>query len=207
MHKLFNWLPWGKPRCFHPIQASSIELTEPITNEVQDLGEAQVKLVQNVETAWLKKENRPVDGNCCGLYDFQFLTMQLDNLDEQAVQVSLIQLAESDNHEIQSLGDSKVQVLESSASVSSLWQSGKRDPDCIINAAVDEETSDGFSFSTSMAYAPHRPSGCGYYQNSHGFQGDYYARGRRDRRASSYHPALYEEEFYVIEDRLAHRRR
>src|SRR6266436_76107 len=55
--ELFDWLPWGKPRCFHPIQASSVELMEPITNEVQDLGEAQVKLVQNVETARLKKEN------------------------------------------------------------------------------------------------------------------------------------------------------
>src|SRR5258707_6580993 len=170
----------GKPRCFHPIQALSVELTEPITNEVQDLGEAQVKLVQNVETVWLKKENRPVDGNCCGLCDFQFLTMWLENLNEQVVQASLIQLTESDNHEIQSLGDSKVQVLESSASVSSLWQSGKRDPDCIINAAVDEETSDGFSFLTSMAYALCRPSGHGYYQNSRGFWGGYYAHGGRD---------------------------
>ena len=163
MRELFDWLPWGKPRCFRPIQASSVELTEPITNEVQDLGEAQVKLVQNVETARLKKENRPVDGNCRGLYGFQFLTVRLENLNEQVVQASLIQLAESDNHEIQSLGDSKVQVLESSASVSSSWQSGKRDLDCVINAAVDEETSDGFSFSTSMAYALRRPSGRGYY--------------------------------------------
>ena len=89
--------------------------------------------------------------------------MWLESLNEQAVQASLIQLTESDNHEIQSLGESKVQVLESSASVSSSWQSGKRDPDCVINAAVDEETSDGFSFLTSMAYALHRPSGCGHY--------------------------------------------
>src|SRR5258708_36195312 len=80
--ELFDLLPWGKPGCFHPIQASSVEFTEPITNEVQDLGEAQVKLVQNVETVWLKKENRPVDGNCCGLCDFQFLTMWLENLNE-----------------------------------------------------------------------------------------------------------------------------
>src|SRR5260221_6323757 len=119
MHELFDWLPWGKPRCFRPIQASSVELMEPITNEVQDLGEAQVKLVQNVEAVWLKKENRLVDGNCHGLYDCQSLTMQLENLNERAAQASLIQLTESDNHEIQSLGDSKVQVLESSASVSS----------------------------------------------------------------------------------------
>src|SRR5258708_7002692 len=180
MRELFDWLPWGKPRCFRPIQASSVELTEPITNEVQDLGEAQVKLVQNVETARLKKENRPVDGNCRGLYGFQFLTVRLENLNEQVVQASLIQLAESDNHEIQSLGDSKVQVLESSASVSSSWQSGKRDLDCVINAAVDEETSDSFSFSTSMAYAPRRPSGRGYYRNSRGFWGGYYAHGGRD---------------------------
>ena len=116
-------------------------------------------------------------------------------------------MTESDNHEIQSLGESKVQVLESSASVSSLWQSGKRDLDCIINAAVDEETSDSFSFLTSMAYALHRPSSHGYYQNSHGFQGGYYAHGGRDQRASLYHLALYEEEFYAIEDRLACRRR
>src|SRR5258708_8742398 len=163
MCELFDWLLWGKPRCFHPIQALSVELMEPITNEVQDLGEAQVKLVQKVETVWLKKENRLVDGNCHGLYDCQFSTVWLENLDEQVVQASLIQLTESDNHEIQSLGESKVQVLESSASVSSLWQSGKRDLDCIINAAVDEETSDSFSFSTSMACALHRPSGCGYY--------------------------------------------
>src|SRR5258708_12252685 len=101
--------------------------------------------------------------------------MWLENLDEQVAQVSLIQLAESDNHEIQSLGDSKVQVLESSASVSSSWQSGKRDPDCVINAAVDEETSDGFSFSTSMAYPLPRPTGHGHSRTSHGFRGDYYA--------------------------------
>ncbi len=180
MCELFNWLLWGKPGCFHPIQALSVELMEPITNEVQDLGEAQVKLVQNVETVQLKKENRLVNGNCHGPCDFQFLTVQLENLNEQVVQVSLIQLMESDNHEIQSLGESKVQVLESSASVSSLWQSGKRDPDCIINAAVDEETSDGFSFLTSMAYALCRPSGHGYYQNSRGFWGGYYAHGGRD---------------------------
>src|SRR5258708_4391233 len=180
MCELFNWLLWGKPGCFHPIQALSVELMEPITNEVQDLGEAQVKLVQNVETMQLKKENRPVNGNCCGLCDFQFLTVWLENLDEQVVQASLIQLMESDNHEIQSLGDSKVQVLESSASVSSSWQSGKRDLDCVINVAVDEETLDGFSFLTSMACAPHRPSGHGYYRNSCGFWGGYYAHGGRD---------------------------
>src|SRR5258708_1967677 len=207
MRGLVDWIAGGNLGCVEQIQASSIELTEPITNEVEDLGEVQVKLVQNVETAQLKKENRPVNGNCRGLHGFQFLTVRLENLDEQAAQASLIQLAESDNHEIQSLGDSKVQVLESSASVSSSWQSGKRDPDCVINAAVDEETSDGFSFSTSMAYAPHRPSGHGYYRNSCGFRGGYYARGGRDQRVSLYCPALYEEEFYVIEDRLAHRRR
>src|SRR5258708_38697215 len=110
MHELFDWLPWGKPRCFRPIQASSVELMEPITNEVQDLGEARVKLVQNVETVWLKKENRPVDGNCCGVCAFEFLTMWLENLNEQVVQATLTQLPESNNHEIQSLGDSKVQV-------------------------------------------------------------------------------------------------
>src|SRR5258707_12319707 len=106
--------------------------------------------------------------------------MQLESLNEQVVQASLIQLTESDNHEIQSLGESKVKVLESSASVSSSSQSGKRDLDCIINAAVDEETSDSFSFLTSMAYAPHKPSGCGYYQNSHGLQGGYYAHGGKN---------------------------
>ena len=62
-----------------------------------------MKLVQNVETMWLKKENQPVDGNCHGLCDFQFLTVQLESLDEQAVQASLIQSMESDNHEIQNL--------------------------------------------------------------------------------------------------------
>src|SRR5258708_37133608 len=144
---------------------------ESITNGVQDLGEAQVKLIQKVETMWLKKENQPVDGNCCGLYDFQFSTVQLESLNEQAVQASLIQLMESDNHEIKSLGESKVQVLESSASVSSSLQSGKRDPDCIINAAVDEETSDGFSFLTTMSYALHRPSSTGYFLTFNAFQG------------------------------------
>ncbi len=57
MQELFDWLLWGKPGSFHPIQASSVELMEPVSNEVQDLGEAQVKLVQNVETAQLKREN------------------------------------------------------------------------------------------------------------------------------------------------------
>src|SRR5258707_5056432 len=98
----------GKPRCFHPIQALSVELMEPITNEVQDLGEAQVKLVQNVETVQLKKENRLVNGNCHGPCDFQFLTVQLENLNEDVVQVSLIQLTESDNQEIHPLEDSIV---------------------------------------------------------------------------------------------------
>ncbi len=52
MCELFDWLPWGKPGCFRPIQASSVELMEPITNEVQDLGKAQVNLVLDEETVW-----------------------------------------------------------------------------------------------------------------------------------------------------------
>jgi len=99
--------------------------------------------------------------------------MWLESLNEQAVQASLIQLTESDNHEILSLGKSEVQVLESSASVSTSSQSGNKTPDCIINAAVDEETLDGFSFSTSMAYTLCRHSGCGYYQNPCGIRGNY----------------------------------
>ncbi len=43
--ELFEWLPWGKPGCFHQIQASSVELTEAISNEIQTLGEPQVKVL------------------------------------------------------------------------------------------------------------------------------------------------------------------
>jgi len=154
-------------------------VTESIIHEIQDLGEAQVKFVQNVETAWLK-ENQPVNGNCCGLCDFQSLTVWFESLNEQVVQASLIQLLGVENYEILSLGKSEVQVLESSASVSTLMQSGNKTPDCIIYAAVDKETSDSFSFLTSMAYASHRPSGHGYYQNSCGSRGGYYAHGIRD---------------------------
>ncbi len=206
MCELFNWLPWGKPSCFRPIQVSSIELMEFIIHKVQDLGEAQVKLVQNVETMQLKKENQPVDGSCCGLCGFQFLTMQLESLNEQAVQVLLIQLTESDNHEILSLGRFEVQVLESSASVSTSSQSGNKTLDCIINAAVDEETSDGFSFLTSMAYAPCKHSGQGYYQHPHGIRGGNYSCQGRGRGPNSYCPAIYEEDYYKIEERLAHHR-
>src|SRR5258707_14700302 len=43
--ELFEWLPWGKPGCFRQIQASSVELTEAISNEIQTLGEPQVKVL------------------------------------------------------------------------------------------------------------------------------------------------------------------
>ena len=70
---------------------------------------------------------------------------------------------ESERYEILALGESEVQVLESSASVSASLQLGNKTPDCVINAAVDEETLDSFSFSTGMAYAPCRHSSSGYY--------------------------------------------
>ena len=141
--ELFNWLPWGKPGCFCQIQASSIELTESIKNEVQNLGDPEVKILGSDE----------------GL------------------------------------------------NVSSSSHLGKEAPECVIYAAVDEETLDGFSFSTSMAYAPCGPRGRGYYQNSCGSRGGYYAHRGRVHNAYSYQLALYEEEFYEIEERLPHQRR
>ncbi len=45
---------------------------------------------------------------------------------------------ETERYEILALGESEVQVLESSVGVSTSFQLGKKTPDCIINAAVDE---------------------------------------------------------------------
>src|SRR5258708_34373576 len=64
MHELFDWLPGGKPRCFHPVQALSVELMESITNEVQDFGEALVKVVHNVGLTCVSKEKGRADGYC-----------------------------------------------------------------------------------------------------------------------------------------------
>ncbi len=147
--ELFEWLPWGKPGCFHQIQASSVELTEAISNEIQTLGEPQVKV--------------------------------LGSSNDDAVSVAL-----------------------------SSSQPAKQAPECIIYAAVDEETSQGFSFSTSMAYVPHRPSGRGFYQGSHGFRGRYHAfdsrqRGRGHSTYLSHYPPVYEEEYYELEERPHYR--
>ena len=98
-------------------------------------------------------------------------------------------------------------MLLSNPSISSSSHPGKGAPECIIYAAVDEETLDGFSFSTSMAYAPCRPRGHGYYRNSHGSRGGYYTHRGRVHNTYSYQLALYEEEFYEIEERLPCRRR
>src|SRR5258707_3833199 len=78
--ELFNWLPWGTHRKFQEVQASPILLTDPERNELQTLGEAQVQLVQNVETVQLKRENQPIMGNCHGLCDFLFCTMWFKSL-------------------------------------------------------------------------------------------------------------------------------
>src|SRR5258708_25251365 len=115
--ELFNWLPWGMCGKFWEVQASPILLTDPERYELQALGEAQVKLVQNVETVWSKKENQPINGNCHGLCDFLSLTMQFESFFEQEVLASPILLAESDAHEIQTLGMPQVTVLDSSDEV------------------------------------------------------------------------------------------
>jgi len=72
---------------------------------------------------------------------------------------------ESIKNEVQNLGDPEVKILGSDEglNVSSSSHPGKGAPECIIYAAVDEETLDGFSFLTSMGYALCRPRGCSYY--------------------------------------------
>src|SRR5258705_9497053 len=82
MRELFDWLPWGMRGKFREVQASPILLTDPERNELQTLGEAQVQLVQDVETARLKRENQPIAGNHHGLCDFQFCTMQFESFIE-----------------------------------------------------------------------------------------------------------------------------
>ncbi len=57
MWELFDWLLWGTHGKFREVQASPILLMDPERNELQTLGEAQVQLVQNVETAQSKREH------------------------------------------------------------------------------------------------------------------------------------------------------
>src|SRR5258705_13421178 len=102
---------------FQEVQASPILLTDPERYELQALGEAQVKLVQNIETMWSKKENQPINRNCHGLYDFLSSTMWFKSLKEWEVLASPILLVESDTHEIQTLGTPQVTVLDSSDEV------------------------------------------------------------------------------------------
>ncbi len=111
MQELFDWLPWGTRGKFQEVQASPILLMDPERNELQALGEAQVKLV---EAAQSKKENRPVNGNCHGLHDSLSLTVRLKSFIEREMLVSLILLAESDVHEIQTLGEPQMMILDSS---------------------------------------------------------------------------------------------
>src|SRR5258708_8139657 len=147
--ELFEWLPWGKPSCFHQIQASSVELMEAISNEIQTLGEPQVKV----------------------------------------------------------LGSSNDDAVSAALSSSQL---AKQAPECIIYAAVDEETLQGLSFSTSMAYVPRQPGGHGFYRGSHGFRGGYHSfdsrqRGRGHGAYLSHYPPVYKEEYYELEERPCYR--
>ncbi len=147
--ELFEWLPWGKPSCFHQIQASSVELMEAISNEIQTLGEPQVKV----------------------------------------------------------LGSSNDNAVSAALSSSQL---AKQALECIIYAAVDEETLQGLSFSTSMAYVPCRPGGRSFYRGSHGFRGGYRSfdsrqRGRGHGAYLSHYPPVYEEEYYELEERPCYR--
>src|SRR5258708_413164 len=112
--ELFDWLPWGTRGKFREVQASPILLTDPEPNELQALGEAQVKLV---ETARSEKENRPIDGNCRGLYDCLSCTVRLESFIEREMLASPILLAESDGHEIQTLGAPQIVVLNSNDEV------------------------------------------------------------------------------------------
>src|SRR5258708_24744129 len=205
MHKLFDWLPWGKPGCFCPIQASSVELMESITDEIQNLGGAQVEVIQDdgtiQSTIRIQPINEKLPQTFAMIGELPVLYHTAQGLYEQEIP---IQVAESERYETLALGESKVQVLESSASVSISSQVGNKTLDHIINAAVDEETLDGFSFLTSMAYSPCRHSGCGYYRNPHGIRGGNYSYQGRGRGPNSYHPAIYEEDYYEIEERLAH---
>ena len=51
IRELFEWLPWGKHGCFRQIQASSVELMEAISNEIQTLGEPQVEVLESKDDA------------------------------------------------------------------------------------------------------------------------------------------------------------
>src|SRR5258708_11142486 len=151
--ELFDWLPWGTRGKFREVQASPILLTDAEPKELQALGEAQVKLVETVQS---EKENRPIDGNCRGLYDCLSCTMRLESFIEREMFASPILLAESDVHEIQTLGEPQMMILDSSNEVCvsaedlSLRLASKA-PVSIINAEIDYELREDPSFLVSMS--------------------------------------------------------
>src|SRR5258708_6413664 len=151
--ELFDWLPWGMRGKFREVQASPILLMDPERNELQALGEAQVKLV---ETAQSEKENRPINGNCRGLYDSLSCTVRLESFIEQEMLASPILLVESDVHEIQTLGEPQMMILDSSNEVrvsaeDLSSQPASKAPVSIINAEIDYEPREDPSFSVSMS--------------------------------------------------------
>ncbi len=54
-------------------------------------------------------------------------------------------------------------------------------PERVINAEIEKEMRDNFSFSTNMAYAPRRSSGKGSFRPSRGYRGSHNPSESRNR--------------------------
>ena len=66
---------------------------------------------------------------------------------------------EAESGDIQTLGEPQVRILNTSNDVSVLEeelssQPANKAPERVINAEIEKEMRDNFSFSTNMAYAP-----------------------------------------------------